>query len=137
MVYILLLYQDLILLGHSTRQTKLPCVLPIVLCRGKRPWRAPRSLEELIEEPFSGCEPCVPAFSFVTIRAQHEPKALLRELDSMGDAKLKNYRRKVQEETEQRVKEEKVQMARAMRAEKIDTAVILKVTGVSAEEIEG
>jgi len=46
---------------------------------------------------------------------------------------------RMQEKAEagRRAREEKRAMARAMKAEGIDTALITKVTGLAAEEIEG
>jgi hypothetical protein len=65
------------------RRGRLPVVLPLVLYRGERPWKTPRELGKLIEDPLPGCEPYVPGFSFLAVRAQQEPRVRLRELDSI------------------------------------------------------
>jgi predicted transposase YdaD len=49
LVYILLLYQDLIV--KKKIRKKLPSVFPLLLYRGEREWKYPVSLRELIEVP--------------------------------------------------------------------------------------
>lgn len=49
MVYLGLLYQDLIARGELSPSGKLPTVLPIVLYNGEEPWWAASELSELIE----------------------------------------------------------------------------------------
>ena len=60
MVYLGLLYQDLLQQRQLTRSGKLPPVLPLVLYNGPGPWGAVRELAELIEMVPGGLEP-VPA----------------------------------------------------------------------------
>jgi predicted transposase/invertase (TIGR01784 family) len=82
LIYILLLYQDLIAKKKVKRHEKLPPVLPIVIYRGSRRWKAPLCIETLIEMPFEEFSPCVPKFSYLTIEAKH-PKKLLLGLKSI------------------------------------------------------
>lgn len=77
LVYILLLYQDLIAKKKVKRNETLPPVLPIVIYRGARRWKAPLSVETLINMPFEEFSPFVPKFSFMTIEAKHPKKLLL------------------------------------------------------------
>lgn len=48
--YVAGFYKDLYLQKRLTADGKLPLVLPILLYNGERPWRAPCSVEEMIEE---------------------------------------------------------------------------------------
>jgi flagellar biosynthesis/type III secretory pathway protein FliH len=48
LVYLGLLYQDLIRIGHVTGERQLPPVLPVVLYNGNRRWNAPEEISELI-----------------------------------------------------------------------------------------
>jgi hypothetical protein len=50
MVYLGLLYQDLVKHQEVLRSGKLPPVLPLVLYNGNAPWRAAQEVSELIEE---------------------------------------------------------------------------------------
>jgi len=50
MVYVGLLYQDLIKRGELSPDGKLPLVIPIVLYNGEERWSAPHQLADLIEE---------------------------------------------------------------------------------------
>jgi predicted transposase/invertase (TIGR01784 family) len=56
MVYLGLLYQDLIQRRELTRLGKLPPVLPLVLYNGHAPWGAAQEVSELIEEVPGGLE---------------------------------------------------------------------------------
>jgi len=60
----------------------LPPVLPVVIYRGSGKWKAPMSIETLIESPHQGLAPFIPGFSFMTIEAKH-PKKVLIELRSI------------------------------------------------------
>jgi predicted transposase/invertase (TIGR01784 family) len=81
LVYILLLYQDLIV--KKIVKKKLPSVLPIVLYRGKRPWKAPVKLQDLVEVPFEAFRPHVPEFSYLKIEEQGFSKESLLALESI------------------------------------------------------
>jgi len=48
LVYLGLLYQDLIRMGQSTVDGRLPPVLPVVLYNGERRWDAPEEISDLI-----------------------------------------------------------------------------------------
>jgi len=54
MVYVGLLYQDLIRQGEVEKGGKLPPVLPIVLYNGERKWRGPLDVADLIEAAAGG-----------------------------------------------------------------------------------
>jgi predicted transposase YdaD len=56
MVYLGLLYQELLKDPETSRSGKLPPVLPLVLYNGKAPWSAAREVSELIEEVPGGLE---------------------------------------------------------------------------------
>jgi len=81
LVYILLLYQDLIV--KKKIRKKLPSVFPLLLYRGEREWKYPISLRELIEVPFEAFKPHVPDFSFLMIDEQRFSKESLLALDSI------------------------------------------------------
>src|SRR6202012_2622766 len=56
MVYVGLLYQDLLKRGEITPSGKLPPILPLVLYNGHALWGAAREIAELIEEVPGGLE---------------------------------------------------------------------------------
>ncbi len=56
MVYLGLLYQDLLHRGELSRSGRLPPVLPLVLYNGVASWRAAQDVSELIEEAPGGLE---------------------------------------------------------------------------------
>jgi len=82
LTYTLLLYQDLIVKKKLKNRDLLPPVLPVVIYRGSGRWKAPMSIETLIESPHQGLAPFIPGFSFMTIEAKH-PKKVLIELRSI------------------------------------------------------
>jgi predicted transposase/invertase (TIGR01784 family) len=81
MVYLGLLYQDLLKRGETTRSGKLPPVLPLVLYNGYAPWSAARELAELIEEVPGGLERYRPRLRY----------CLLDEMQ-MADSELESLR---------------------------------------------
>lgn len=81
LVYILLLYQDLIVKKKVRKY--LPSVFPLLLYRGKREWKAPESLSALIEIPFEAFRLYVPEFSFLKIDEHRFSKESLIELESI------------------------------------------------------
>jgi len=81
LVYILLLYQDLIVKEKITG--KLPSVFPLLLYRGDIEWKDPLSLSDLIEVPFKAFRPHVPEFSFLLIDEKRFSKESLLALDSI------------------------------------------------------
>jgi predicted transposase/invertase (TIGR01784 family) len=81
MVYLGLLYQDLLQRGETSPSGKLPPVLPLVLYNGYAPWGAARDVSELIEDIPGGLERYRP-------RLRH---ALLDEM-RMADSELESLR---------------------------------------------
>ncbi|MHC9543526.1 MAG: Rpn family recombination-promoting nuclease/putative transposase [Vulcanimicrobiota bacterium] len=81
LVYILLLYQDLIVKEKIAE--KLPSVLPLLLYRGEAEWKDPASLSDLIEMPFEAFRPHVPEFSFLLIDEKRFSKESLLALESI------------------------------------------------------
>jgi predicted transposase/invertase (TIGR01784 family) len=55
MSYVALLYQDLIK-AKAIKNGKLPCVFPLVLYNGERPWKAATSINDLIEPSIPGLD---------------------------------------------------------------------------------
>lgn len=81
LVYILLLYQDLIVKEKITE--RLPSVFPLLLYRGDTEWKDPVSLGDLIEMPFEAFRPHVPEFSFLLIDEKRFSKESLLALESI------------------------------------------------------
>ncbi|MHC9543518.1 MAG: Rpn family recombination-promoting nuclease/putative transposase [Vulcanimicrobiota bacterium] len=81
LVYILLLYQDLIVKEKIAE--KLPSVFPLLLYRGDAEWKDPASLSDLIEMPFEAFRPHVPEFSFLLIDEKRFSKESLLALESI------------------------------------------------------
>ncbi|MGV8122726.1 MAG: Rpn family recombination-promoting nuclease/putative transposase [Candidatus Xenobiia bacterium LiM19] len=81
LVYILLLYQDLIVKEKIAE--KLPSVFSLLLYRGDNRWKDPLSLSDLIEMPFKAFRPHVPEFSFLLIDEKRFSKESLLALDSI------------------------------------------------------
>jgi predicted transposase YdaD len=79
MVYLGLLYQDLLKRGETTPSGKLPPVLPLVLYNGYAPWGAVREISELIEEVPGGLERYRPQLRFPELLDLEEVKAMLAE----------------------------------------------------------
>jgi len=67
LVYVGLLYQDLVKRGELTATGQLPPVLPIVLYNGTTPWREAESLAELIAAPPQGLEAYLPQLRYLLI----------------------------------------------------------------------
>ncbi|MHC9543514.1 MAG: Rpn family recombination-promoting nuclease/putative transposase [Vulcanimicrobiota bacterium] len=81
LVYILLLYQDLIVKDKVSE--RLPSVFPLLLYRGDAEWKDPASLSDLIEMPFEAFRPHVPEFSFLLIDEKRFSKESLLALESI------------------------------------------------------
>ncbi len=82
LAYVALLWQDLIKQGQTTKDGRLPAVLPIVLYNGDQPWTAPTELRELL----------APAPTFLS---RYQPQARHLFLDenrvpTSGDRLLRN-----------------------------------------------
>lgn len=67
MVYLGLLYQDLIAQKALTQQGMLPPVLPIVLYNGEARWSAPRDVTELIQSIPDGFERYLPKLHYLLL----------------------------------------------------------------------
>ncbi len=73
LVYLGLLYQDLLRGDGLSAAGRLPPVLPIVLYNGRRPWSAPIDLVDLIESAAPGLEPYVPRLRYVLLDEARQP----------------------------------------------------------------
>jgi predicted transposase/invertase (TIGR01784 family) len=80
MVYLGLLYQDLLQQRQLTRSGKLPPVLPLVLYNGPGPWGAVRDLAELIETVPGGLEQYRPQLRYCLL---DEARIADSELESL------------------------------------------------------
>ena len=67
MTYLGLLYEDLRKAGQLTAAGKLPPVLPLVLYNGRRRWRAPEDIAELIETIPGGLERYRPSLRYLLL----------------------------------------------------------------------
>ncbi len=75
LIYVASLYEDLHRQKRLAEGGKLPPVLPIVLYNGERPWRAPCSVEEMIEEvpePLARFQPRMSYFLLDERRTSYE-----------------------------------------------------------------
>ena len=80
MVYVGLLYQDLIRNKRLGPQGLLPPVLPIVLYNGERRWRAPVSLAQLLPKPPAFLAPLQPQMRYLLIDEGAIPAETLARL---------------------------------------------------------
>ncbi|MEM6454820.1 MAG: Rpn family recombination-promoting nuclease/putative transposase [Acidobacteriota bacterium] len=67
MVYLTLLYQDLLKSGEIARGAPLPAILPVVVYNGDRPWTAPTQLEDLIQDVPQALAPYRPKLQYIAI----------------------------------------------------------------------
>ena len=87
MTYLGLLYEDLRKAGQLTAAGKLPPVLPLVLYNGRRRWRAPEDIAELIETIPGGLERYRPSLRYLLLdegRFADQPAARLHRLAQAG-----------------------------------------------------
>jgi len=82
MVYIGLLYQDLIKTKTIKTGERLPPVFPIVVYNGESPWRAEQTLSRLIEPYGSGIETYRPELRYALLDEGHVPEDTLAHLNS-------------------------------------------------------
>jgi hypothetical protein len=75
LVYVGLLYQDLLRRGDLTPSGRLPPVLPLVLYNGEEPWRAAREVGELIEPMPGAPERFRPQLSYLLLDEGRIPRA--------------------------------------------------------------
>jgi len=86
MVYVGLLYQDLVKHRRLTAAGKLPPILPLVLYNGHRPWDAARNLVELIEEVPGGLERYRPQLRYCLLDEERIADSELESLRNLAAA---------------------------------------------------
>src|SRR5436305_3232159 len=86
MVYLGLLYQDLLKRGETTPSCKLPPVLPLVLYNGYAPWGAAREVSELIEEVPGGLERYRPQLRYCLLDEMRMADSELEPLRNLAAA---------------------------------------------------
>lgn len=84
--YVTLFYDWIIQQRLLTPSRRLPPVLPLVLYNGRRRWRAPLELRELIEPVSGGLEAFLPSFRYLVLDEAHLPKEVLGPLDNPATA---------------------------------------------------
>jgi Putative transposase, YhgA-like len=89
MVYLGLLYQDLLKRGEVTRSGKLPPVLPLVLYNGYAPWGAAREISELIEEVPGGLERYRPQLRYCLLDEMRMADSELEPLRNLAAAMVR------------------------------------------------
>ncbi|MFL6264443.1 MAG: Rpn family recombination-promoting nuclease/putative transposase [Thermoanaerobaculia bacterium] len=86
MVYLGLLYQDLLKRGETTPSGKLPPVLPLVLYNGYAPWGAALEISELIEEVPGGLERYRPRLRYCLLDEMRMADSELEPLRNLAAA---------------------------------------------------
>ena len=86
MVYLGLLYQDLLKRRELTPSGKLPPVLPLVLYNGYAPWGAAREVSELIEEVPGGLERYRPRLRYCLLDEMRMADSELESLRNLAAA---------------------------------------------------
>jgi hypothetical protein len=86
MVYLGLLYQDLLKRGETAPSGKLPPVLPLVLYNGYAPWGAAREISELIEEVPGGLERYRPRLRYCLLDEMRMADSELEPLRNLAAA---------------------------------------------------
>jgi predicted transposase/invertase (TIGR01784 family) len=86
MVYLGLLYQDLLKRGETAPSGKLPPVLPLVLYNGYVPWGAAREISELIEEVPGGLERYRPRLHYCLLDEMRMADSELESLRNLAAA---------------------------------------------------
>ena len=86
MVYLGLLYQDLLKRGEANRSGKLPPILPLVLYNGYAPWGAAREVSELIEEVPGGLERYRPQLRYCLLDEMRMADSELESLRNLAAA---------------------------------------------------
>ncbi len=112
LVYIGLLYQDLIRRRDLTPSRKLPPVVPLVLYNGQRPWTAPTSLESLIESLPGGLSVYRPSLRYLLIDEGNYREEALPDLPNLA-ASLIRLEKSRDPETLQQALQELVMVLRA------------------------
>ena len=86
MVYVGLLYQNLVQHRHLTAAGKLPPILPLVLYNGHRPWGAARDVADLIEEIPGGLEQYRPQLRYCLLDEERIADSELESLQNLAAA---------------------------------------------------
>ena len=86
LVYVGLLYQDLIRTRSLTASGKLPPVVPVVLYNGERPWTAATELSGLVEESPAGLSRHHPQFRYALIEERRYTTQELAPLQNLAAA---------------------------------------------------
>ena len=86
MVYLGLLYQDLLKRGETAPSGRLPPVLPLVLYNGHAPWGAAREISELIEEVPGGLERYRPRLRYCLLDEMRMADSELESLRNLAAA---------------------------------------------------
>ncbi|MFL6236632.1 MAG: Rpn family recombination-promoting nuclease/putative transposase [Thermoanaerobaculia bacterium] len=86
MVYLGLLYQDLLKRGETAPSGKLPPILPLVLYNGYAPWGAAREISELIEEVPGGLERYRPQLRYCLLDEMRMADSELEPLRNLAAA---------------------------------------------------
>jgi hypothetical protein len=94
LVYVGLLYQDLIRAGQLTPHGLLPPVLPVVLYSGDESWTAAREIGELVEPVPGGLEQYRPQMRYLLLEERGYPDAELASMRNLVAAlfRLENSR---------------------------------------------
>ena len=94
LVYVGLLYQDLIRSKQLPASGMLPPVIPIVLYNGRRPWTAAQELGALVQEGPGGLRAYCPHLTYLLLEEQRYSEALLPSHPNLAAAlfRLENSR---------------------------------------------
>ena len=94
LVYVGLLYQDLIRAGQLTPGGRLPPVLPVVLYSGEESWTAAREIGELVETVSGGLDQYRPQMRYLLLEERGYPQAELASMRNLVAAlfRLENSR---------------------------------------------
>ncbi len=94
LVYIGLLYQELIRGKHLPPSGRLPPVLPLVLYNGRKPWTVPVNIAELIESVPGGLERYRPQLHYLLLEEARYTETELAPLQNLAAAvfRLENSR---------------------------------------------
>jgi hypothetical protein len=94
LVYVGMLYQDLIRTKQLTEEGQLPPVLPLVLYNGQHPWTAKTEVNDLIVPPPGGLERYQPRLQYLLLEENAYPPEVLAPLHNLAAAlfQLENSR---------------------------------------------
>jgi hypothetical protein len=104
LVYVGLLYQELIKGGHFTNSGKLPPVFPLVLYNGEQPWRAAENTAGLIEALPGGLVDYRPDLRYMLIDENRYADQALPEAENLAAALFRLENSQAPEELQAMVK---------------------------------